>query len=351
MAYKAFTRPVTGYIEAGAKEIKSTPGAASETLVTINNGCDVVEITGWDMDAADSYTVWQEVSGMENETGTPFKGYLKASDVKKKYTTFGIQENKGLARVYTKEEVDQIIADLEDTSEPKILIDQQNINQEVNNTSPAVMIDIPSNIADMLSILEDAVNVEVTINGSEVIKFDGYNFYVDGTNGYKHWFMASADKQRRFTLTLNEAEEKITLTYRMTSSNTGAKETVNSIRVYGNDFNIVISEYAYSKQEVDHKVAALQAKDTELDAAKSNKPTITDAVLSASGWTKNTYSLEATYPAAQYDLEIFAGNTSAEQYDALSAAKLFGSTSTNTLTALGTVPAIDIPIIIKAVKK
>ncbi len=225
MAYKAFARPVAGAIESGTKEIKSAPGASSEVLVTITKGSDDVKITGWDMDAADDYTVWQQVSGTEKETGTPFAGFIKASDVIKKNLTYGFQDNKAVIPVYTKDEMDEIIADLGDRS------------------------------------------------------------------------------------------------------------------------------YSYSKEEVDQKVEALQEKDTELDTNKSNKPAIVDSVLSATGWTENTYSLEGTYPAAQYDLEIYVGNASDEQYNALSEAKLLGSTTTNVLTALGTVPTIDIPVIIKAVKK
>lgn len=106
MAYKAFTKPLTGYIADGNKAIKSAPGDASATAATITNGCDVAEVDGWDMDAANNYARWYKVKGMENITGTAFEGYLAATDVKILLTTYGIQDNKGLVRVYSKEEND-----------------------------------------------------------------------------------------------------------------------------------------------------------------------------------------------------------------------------------------------------
>lgn len=74
--------------------------------------------------------------------------------------------------------------------------------------------------------------------------------------------------------------------------------------------------------------------------------------LSAALWSNNTYSLESSYPNDSYDISVSVSSTAtAAQYDAFSKAKICGSASKNVLTALGTVPTTNIPIIIKAVRK
>lgn len=74
--------------------------------------------------------------------------------------------------------------------------------------------------------------------------------------------------------------------------------------------------------------------------------------LSAALWSNKTYSLESSYPKDSYDITVSVSSTATEaQYDAFAKAKICGSASQNVLTALGTVPTTNIPIIIKAVKK
>lgn len=90
---------------------------------------------------------------------------------------------------------------------------------------------------------------------------------------------------------------------------------------------------------------------TELDAKKATYKAVT---MTASGWNATTkkYSFEATYPAAQYDIEIQPADTcTEEQLKAWSSAQIVGSISANVATAYGKVPTVDIPIILKAVKK
>jgi hypothetical protein len=84
------------------------------------------------------------------------------------------------------------------------------------------------------------------------------------------------------------------------------------------------------------------------------KTTVTTATISAAGWSGSTYSaLQTLYPASSYDIEIEPNGDSctSAQYAAWGAAQLVGSATTNVLTALGTVPAVDIPIIIKVTDK
>lgn len=91
-----------------------------------------------------------------------------------------------------------------------------------------------------------------------------------------------------------------------------------------------------------------------VDAGKANKPTITTMTLMAASWGQNTktYSFESQYPSSTYDVEIEPGQTATEeQLSAWTRAKLVGSASSNVLTAVGEVPTVDIPIIIKVVVK
>ena len=90
----------------------------------------------------------------------------------------------------------------------------------------------------------------------------------------------------------------------------------------------------------------------QLNTSKANKATFVEATMAAASWSSNTYSFEATYPNATYDIEIQPNSTcTADQLDAWSKAKILGNITTNTATALGEVPTIDIPIIIKVVTK
>lgn len=83
-------------------------------------------------------------------------------------------------------------------------------------------------------------------------------------------------------------------------------------------------------------------------------PTISyvESIMLTSGWSGQDYSFESNYPNATYDIEIFVAKTATtEQLEAFGTAKILGSATDNVVTALGDVPTVDIPIIIKVVKK
>ena len=92
--------------------------------------------------------------------------------------------------------------------------------------------------------------------------------------------------------------------------------------------------------------------DTAWGAKIVNGKTITTGTLVAGNWNGSTYSFETQYPSTTYDVEIEPGQTCTEaQLSAWTRAKLVGSANSNVCTAVGEVPAVDIPIIIKAVVK
>ena len=87
-------------------------------------------------------------------------------------------------------------------------------------------------------------------------------------------------------------------------------------------------------------------------ADKSNKPTFSQYTILTSGWSSGVYSFESDFPSATYDIEIELVSTAIEsQVEAWSGAKPTAVFSTYTMKALGDVPTVDIPVIVKAVVK
>ena len=87
-------------------------------------------------------------------------------------------------------------------------------------------------------------------------------------------------------------------------------------------------------------------------ADKSNKPTFSQYTILTSGWSGGVYSFESAFPSATYDIEIELDSTATEsQVEAWSSAKPTAVFGTNTMKALGDVPTVDIPVIVKAVMK
>lgn len=78
--------------------------------------------------------------------------------------------------------------------------------------------------------------------------------------------------------------------------------------------------------------------------------TFENYTLSATGWVDNTYSLEADYPSNTYDILVSSGAWSAEEYDAFVKAKIIANAQ-NVIIALGEIPQIDAPLILKVTHK
>lgn len=78
---------------------------------------------------------------------------------------------------------------------------------------------------------------------------------------------------------------------------------------------------------------------------------VIQSVMEVGKWDGNTYSFEENYPLEEFNLEIEpdGDRINETQYDAWSVAKMVGSATSNACIAVGEVPRINIPIIIKAV--
>lgn len=74
--------------------------------------------------------------------------------------------------------------------------------------------------------------------------------------------------------------------------------------------------------------------------------------IQASNWSSGVYSFESDFPNATCDIEIELDSTATEaQVEAWSNAKPTAVFGTNTMKALGDVPTVDIPVIVKKVMK
>ena len=93
--------------------------------------------------------------------------------------------------------------------------------------------------------------------------------------------------------------------------------------------------------------------DTIVDiTGKANKTTYSEKTLLATTWVNATYSFETDYPVANNDVVIEPSATiTSDQYKAWGKAKIVGSSTDNKLTALGTVPTINIPVIMGVTSK
>lgn len=87
---------------------------------------------------------------------------------------------------------------------------------------------------------------------------------------------------------------------------------------------------------------------------KDIKPTITTMVILASNWDLDNkiYDFESTYPSLNYDIEVAldGDNATDEQINAWTEANMLSSSS-NKIIAKGTIPTVDIPIILTVISK
>lgn len=91
---------------------------------------------------------------------------------------------------------------------------------------------------------------------------------------------------------------------------------------------------------------------TWAEDTKANVPTFSQYTILTSGWSSGVYSFESDFPSETYDIEIELDSTATEsQVEAWSSAKPTAVFGTNTMKALGDVPTVDIPVIVKKVVK
>ena len=111
------------------------------------------------------------------------------------------------------------------------------------------------------------------------------------------------------------------------------------------------------QQAIEKTVEKVNDANTEITDIKSEitniKSTPVEYTILQSGWSGNKYSLESEYPKRTYDLEIvdFGELATKENMWAYFDATIKGSLTENILTAMDVVPTVDIPVLLKVVKK
>lgn len=74
--------------------------------------------------------------------------------------------------------------------------------------------------------------------------------------------------------------------------------------------------------------------------------------IRASGWSSGRYSFEATYPSSTYNIQIcICEQTTAAQRTAFANAGILGSSTSNSIVATGTVPTVDIVVLLVSFTK
>lgn len=108
------------------------------------------------------------------------------------------------------------------------------------------------------------------------------------------------------------------------------------------------SDLTSIKNDIETSSLSLSTSESTLDTVLVE--TFENYTLSTTGWVDNTYSLETDYPSDTYDILVSSGAWSAEEYDAFVKAKIVANAQ-NILTALGEIPQIDVPLILKITHK
>lgn len=98
-------------------------------------------------------------------------------------------------------------------------------------------------------------------------------------------------------------------------------------------------------------VVPVNTSDLTNDSNFATKPTVVAYTILAANWSGTTYTF-SNYSASLYDIEIFSNDSmTEEQYVAFSDARIVGGASSNTIKALGTVPTVNIPVLLRVSRK
>ena len=178
--------------------------------------------------------------------------------------------------------------------------------------------------------------------------------------------IVSADKQsvvdasqtvtQNVTLVLEAkqtAENNATLAESYAVGGTGSRagENTDNAMYYANQAKTAKEAAEAAKNEAHEIVGGDFATKSQLNA-KANKPTESVITLSASGWSEGVYSLESAYPKETYDIDIALSSTATTaQGEAFDSAQMIGVDGTNTVKCRGEVPTVDIPVVLRVVKK
>ena len=114
----------------------------------------------------------------------------------------------------------------------------------------------------------------------------------------------------------------------------------------------------YTSDLDDHINGLQAAMDARVQELEDAVPTTETYTLLAENWEQDEadghiwyYDLEDDYPSATKQIDMYLNDDTASllQRDAYVDAIMYGSSSSNIITASGTVPSVDLPVILKVV--
>ena len=133
---------------------------------------------------------------------------------------------------------------------------------------------------------------------------------------------------------------------------------MKTLTIDGNTYEVVDDKARTSIEDINNIVISETAPedgDLWLDTSIQGTGSMLEIVVAtmvASSWSDNTYSFESEYPNSEYNVSIeVAPTATVEQFEAFGEAMICGSHDSNVATAINGAPTIDIPVIIKAVRK
>lgn len=133
------------------------------------------------------------------------------------------------------------------------------------------------------------------------------------------------------------------------------EKNVNGMELVDSKIKITDKQEHFAGTTLDRVLDEIgdKIKDTSNKIDEKLKITYAEVTLEASSWSGRTYSLEATYPSTAYDLEVeLSGNATKELAKVWSRAiPVESPDGKNIIKLLGTVPSVNIPVRVKAVKK
>ena len=161
---------------------------------------------------------------------------------------------------------------------------------------------------------------------------------------------------------VNKVDKKIgELQNLQTENKTDIVAAINEVKKSLDDIELSAEKTSYNDEttelgasDVQHAIEKTVEKINSINKEVTNiKSEPIAYTILQSGWSGNKYSLESEYPKRTYDLEIvdFGDSATKENMWAYFDGMIKGSLTENVLTATDVVPTVDIPVLLKVVKK
>ena len=128
---------------------------------------------------------------------------------------------------------------------------------------------------------------------------------------------------------------------------------INSAWEHIGSTDIDLSGYVPTTRTINSKALSSNITLSASDVGAAKAESVVSSTLTVASWSNGVYSFTSTYPNASYDIAIEPdGNTiTDEQYQAWCEANIVGSSVGNVIKALGTVPTVAIPVVIRVMPK